>query len=221
VVFAVAGLLLARSGASETDVRKAGDRLDVRATTAPLSEVLDRLARETGMKVTYDGPPPRGRVSLTLSGVTSVQAVMSVLEGQGLNFALRMDPTSTRVDTLMIVGTAGASAPAPSAGPIPRAARAIETERETEEPDEDTPPAEGQREPSEDAQTRRPPFLPQFPNGVPNGPAMPLTLPTPGPTPPGVTSPPPGMSFPPGLTFPGMNPPASPGPPSTQPSAPQ
>ena len=111
---ALAAVLAARSGAAQTEVRRVGDKLDVKATAAPVSEVLDRIARETGMKVTYDGPPPRGRVSVTLTGVTPAQAVLSVLEGQGLNYALRMDPTGAKVETLLLVsgGTGAAAASA-------------------------------------------------------------------------------------------------------------
>src|SRR4029079_5623241 len=48
---ALAVVLGARAGGTGTAGRKAaGDRLDVRATAAPISEVLDRIARETGMK---------------------------------------------------------------------------------------------------------------------------------------------------------------------------
>jgi len=190
LLFVAVGLLGVRQAGAQTEVRRAGDRLDVRATTSPLSEVLDRLARETGMKVSYDGPPPRGRISVALSGVSSLQAVMSVLEGQGLNYALRMDPSGARVDTLMIVGgTATASAgPAPMA----RGPRAVPRDEEATADDEDTPPAEVSREEPQE-QPRRAPFpggmpgglpggLPGgFPAGLPNGPAMPLALPTPGP----------------------------------------
>src|SRR5260221_110932 len=104
------------------ELRRVGDALDVRATAAPVSEVLDRIARETGMKVTYDGAPPRARVSVTLSGVTPAQAVLRVLEGQGLNYALRMDPRAVRVETLLMVAGSGAGVgtvpPAPTR-PIP------------------------------------------------------------------------------------------------------
>ena len=91
-VLTLAIVLATRFGAAQTEVRRVGDTLDVRATAAPVAEVLDRIARETGMKVTYDGAPPRARVSVTLTGVTPAQAVLRVLEGQGLNYALRMDP---------------------------------------------------------------------------------------------------------------------------------
>src|SRR6266852_4157115 len=100
-----AALLAAAVSGAETDVRRTGDKVEVHATTAPLTEVLDRVARQTGMKVVYDGPQPRARVSLSLPPVTPAQAVLSILEGQGLNFALRMDPSGTRIETLLLVAS--------------------------------------------------------------------------------------------------------------------
>ncbi|PYQ40070.1 MAG: hypothetical protein DMF77_19555 [Acidobacteria bacterium] len=175
-VLTLAVVLAARLGAGQTEVRRVGDTLDVRASAAPVSEVLDRIARETGMKVTYDGAPPRARVSVTLSGVTPAQAVLRVLEGQGLNYALRMDPRSVRVETLLMVagsgGGMGTVAPAPPTRPIP-GTRQIDREPEVAEPDDETP-AEAPAPNPED----RKPF--PFPGG-PSGPAMPLMLPTPPP----------------------------------------
>jgi hypothetical protein len=179
-LFAVAVVLAARHGSAQTEVRVAGDKVELRATAAPLSEVLDRLARQTGMKVTYDGPPPRARLNLTLSGVTPAQAVVSVLEGQGLNYAMRMDPTATRVESLMLVaGTGSAPAPAPALAPRPDPGpRNIEREPEPPET-EDEPPSEVQAPPPDE---RRPGRFPGFP-GPPTGPAVPLQLPTPPPAP--------------------------------------
>lgn len=170
-------VLATRFGAAQTEVRRVGDTLDVHATAAPVAEVLDRIARETGMKVTYDGAPPRARVSVTLTGVTPAQAVLRVLEGQGLNYALRMDPRAVRVETLLMVAGsgAGAAAPAPTpARPIP-GTRQIDREPDVAEPDDETP-AEAPG-PSPEEQQRKP--FP-FPGG-PVGPAMPLMLPTPPP----------------------------------------
>ena len=61
---AACGLLLAVSApGAEIDVRAtAGGRVSLKVNAAPLSEVLDRLARQTGMKVVYDGAPPRALV---------------------------------------------------------------------------------------------------------------------------------------------------------------
>jgi hypothetical protein len=169
---ALAVVLVARSGGTETEVRKAGDKLDVRATAAPVSEVLDRIARETGMKVTYDGAPPRARVSVALTGVTPAQAVLAVLEGQGLNYALRMDPKSVRIETLLMVAGSGAGASVPAARPQP-GPRAIDREPDITEPEEEAP-----AEAPAPAMEQRPPF--PFPGGAPpSGPAVPLVLPTP------------------------------------------
>ena len=175
-------MLAARTGATDTEVHRNGDKLDLHATAAPVAEVLDRLAKQTGMKVSYDGPVPRGRVTLNLTGLTPVQAVVSLLEGQGLNYALRMDPTGTRVETLLLVapggsgpgGSAsgsGASGPAaPARGQMPP--RAMPREPETAEPEEDSPP-ETAPDPAEER--RMTPFQP----AMPAGPAMPLTFPPP------------------------------------------
>ena len=57
-------LLLAAAGAAsaaEVQVQTNGSLVDLEAKAAPLSEVLDRLARLTGMKLVFDGATPRGR----------------------------------------------------------------------------------------------------------------------------------------------------------------
>src|SRR5258708_20442962 len=103
---ALALLLLGVGRATaEVDVRSAGGRVDLRVNAAPLSEVLDRLSRETGTKVVYEGPPPRQLVSVSLQMRTPVEAVLSLLEGTGLSFALRMDPSGTGGHTLIIVSS--------------------------------------------------------------------------------------------------------------------
>lgn len=175
-ILTLAIMLAARFGAAQTEVRRVGDTLDVRATAAPVSEVLDRIARETGMKVTYDGSPPRARVSVTLTGVTPAQAVLRVLEGQGLNYALRMDARAVRIEALLMVAGSGAGTgtipPPTPARPIP-GTRQIDREPDVAEPDDETPAEAPAPNPEE-----RKPF--PFP-GVPSGPAMPLMLPTPPP----------------------------------------
>jgi hypothetical protein len=175
-VLTLAVALAARFGAAQTEVRRVGDTLDVRATAAPVAEVLDRIARETGMKVTYDGPPPRARVSVTLAGVTPAQAVLRVLEGQGLNYALRMDARAVRVETLLMVAGSGAGTVAPPTPTRPlQGTRQIDREPDVAEPDDETPAETPGPSPEEQ---QRKPF--PFPGG-PSGPAMPLMLPMPPP----------------------------------------
>jgi hypothetical protein len=201
-VLAAAVLLAARPGWAETDVRRAGDRVDVRATAAPVSEVLDRLARETGMKVTYDGAPPRARISVALSRVTPAQAVLSVLEGQGLNYVLRMDPTATRVDALLMVSGSGSGAGSPAAVGRVSGGRPIDREPDNAEGDEENTPTEAPaRELPREAPDEAPPAAAPAPAPAfipPIGPAVPLSLPAPGPPRP--------ATGPPTTTPPGPNP---------------
>lgn len=117
--------LVAGHAAAEVRLQARGARLDLTATAAPLTDVLDRLARQLGMKVQYDGPAPRQLVTLTLRDRTPSEAVLSVLEGQGVNFALVWDPSGVQLQTLVIAGLAGTSTPAasPARPPVEPAAR--------------------------------------------------------------------------------------------------
>jgi hypothetical protein len=99
---------------AEVTVRVSGGTVDLAATAAPLADVLDRLGRQTGMKVVYEGAAPRQLVTVSLHGRTPAEAVLSLLEGLGVNFALVADPTGTRVRTLVVAGAASVSAPAPA-----------------------------------------------------------------------------------------------------------
>ena len=151
---AVLPLFLAAGTASaEVQIRLVEGRVDVQATAAPLADVLDRLARQTGMKVVYEGPAPRFLVSVSLERRTPAEAVLATLEGLGLNYALQLDPTGTRVQTLVMAGATSPSASFRStstAAPVSRAmpppissADALDdTEmiEEVEEPQEPEPP---------------------------------------------------------------------------------
>ena len=120
VVVALSLGLAAPLASAEVAVRVAGERVDVRATAAPLADVLDALAGKTGMEVVYEGSPPRQPVTLTLEGRTPAEAVLGILEGQGLNYALIADATGTRVQTLMVAGPAGTGTISGSGAQSPR-----------------------------------------------------------------------------------------------------
>jgi hypothetical protein len=105
--FLVATLALAAAGemqARGVDVRFVGERVSVRAQAAPLSDVLDRLAQRTGMKVVWGKNLGRPNVTMVLEDCTPAEAVVRLLQGSGFNYALGLDPSGTRVETLMIVG---------------------------------------------------------------------------------------------------------------------
>jgi hypothetical protein len=115
---------LARPAAADVQVQVAGPHVELVATAAPLAEVLDRLSRQTGMKIVYEGPAPRQLVTLSLRGRTPAQTVLAVLEGQGVNFAMVTDPSGANARTLLVAGTtptpsAGTSVPARTVAPPP------------------------------------------------------------------------------------------------------
>ena len=101
--------LVAGPASAEVAVRISGGRVDLTATAAPLADVLDRLARQTGMKVVYEGPAPRQLVTVSLHGRTPAETVLAVFEGLGLNYAMVADSTGAGVQTLMVAGAASAS----------------------------------------------------------------------------------------------------------------
>jgi hypothetical protein len=108
--------ILAPVARAEVDVRVSGERVDVSATAAPLAEVLDRLAQQTGMEIVYDGQPPQQRITLAFEGRSPAEAVQGILEGQGLNYALVSDPSGKGVQTLLLAGPVGkGSSPAATA----------------------------------------------------------------------------------------------------------
>ena len=106
----VALSLVATVASAEVAVRVSAGRVDLTATAAPVADVLDRLARQTGMKVVYEGPAPRQLVTVSLHGRTPAETVLAIFEGLGLNYAMVADPTGAAVQTLMVAGAAAATA---------------------------------------------------------------------------------------------------------------
>jgi hypothetical protein len=96
-----------------------GTQVDLDATGAPLPEVLDRLARLTGMKLIFDGAPPRPLVTISVHGRSPTQTVLAVLEGLGINYALIADATGAQVQTLLVTGAAAPSSATRGRGPSP------------------------------------------------------------------------------------------------------
>jgi hypothetical protein len=116
---------VAAAPGAEVAIRvRADGRVDVRVTSAPLVAVLGRLGAQTGMKVAYQGPPPRRRVSLEVFAPNQAQAVLEVLEGLGVNYAVSMNPEGTRVLSLIVAAGAHASGAEPALAnsePVPLA----------------------------------------------------------------------------------------------------
>src|SRR5918994_503095 len=145
------GLLAALPASADVQVAVNEGRVDLSATSAPLADVLDRLARQTQMEVTYEDAPPRNLVTASVAALTPAQAVLSVLEGLGLNYALQLDRTGQQVRTLLLVASrGGTAAPMPTAAPEsapPHLRPPIPPPNEADEDlmeDDDEPPLEVQ-----------------------------------------------------------------------------
>ena len=195
--FAVLVLPLPAS-ASDVSVRLTDGRVDLSANAAPIADVLDRLSKQTGMKVVYEGPAPRQLVTLSLHGRSPAEAVLGLLEGQGLNYILIGDATGDRVQTLMMAGSAPttsrptASGSSGSRTTSPPPASGPDADEPVEEPEEEPEPAQ----------------VVQPPNGIPQLPGGPTN-------PAGATigGQAPGQNAPPAISIPGL--PAFPGAPSS------
>lgn len=167
-------LLAASPAWAEVTVTTEGERVSLRAVAAPLHTVLDQLARKTGMKVVYEGGQPRQPVTLTFEGRTATEAVLAVLEGQGVNFGLRADESGGRVVNLIVAGTATAAATtttasAPAPPPRPGAVSRPPVPEPEEEKDYGEEPPEEEVVPPGSQPPNTPPAQPPMPV-VPQGP---------------------------------------------------
>jgi hypothetical protein len=147
VLTLTAGLLsLAVMAQPELNIQVRGSAVDIRAQRVPLQQVLDNLSQKTGMKVIYDTEPPQEIVTLDLRDMGMRGALMQLLQGHGLTYAVRMDPTGTRVETLLLThGGGGALKAAPPPPPqmmMQEQAEQQEYYEEMAEPNEPPPPPE-------------------------------------------------------------------------------
>ena len=206
----MAGLLVASSllasGVVRSDTRVLLDRgrVSIHSQAAPLADILSRFAQATGTKVVYEAARPRQLVSVVIEAGSAAEAIAQLLEGQGLNYALRLDPTGTSVEMLIITGSASPTATA-EATRTPRASPP--SFRAPEEVEEEVPG--GAEEP----------FAPDAPEGLDHPP------PAPGAPPEDATNPAVGAPWPvaPGVA-PGpdpSNPQPPSGPPAPEPAPPQ
>lgn len=177
-VLAVIVLLLAAPDLrAAVEVRVDGDRVDVQATNAPLSEILDGLARQLQIKIVYEGPPPRQLLTVDLKGRTPAEALLAIVEGQGLAYALAMDRSGTKVEKLLMAG--GNNAPTSNAGPPRpplRPERPIRESVVAEEPQEEPADAEEDETPPDTGR----PVVPHGKPGEAAPPSQGVYLPAPG-----------------------------------------
>lgn len=139
MAFSIAALAATAAQAGEI-VRIVGQgRLDVDATAVPLIKVLEAVTRQAGASLTCVGRQPGQLLTITLRGVSPAEAVARLLEGTGVGYVLRTDPSGARILALELVESSAPAGAAP--------ARAARPEEETpgplgEEPGQAAPPTQ-------------------------------------------------------------------------------
>jgi hypothetical protein len=142
VLLRLAAALLAwplAAGAALSDARVLLENglVSIHSQSAPLAEVLTRFAQATGAEVVYEASRPRQPVTVAIEGASPAEAIARLLEGQGLDYVLRLDRTGTKVELLVVSGT---GSPAAASGPA--AARTSAPARVEESPEDAGEPAE-------------------------------------------------------------------------------
>lgn len=201
---ALALSLLAARSQPQIDVTLRDNRVVVRATAAPLADVLTRFAQATGAVIVYEGARPRQLVTVVIEAASPAEAVARLLEGQGLNYVVRLDPTGKVVEQLVIAGSVSPAPTPAGAARNPRAGPPV-----FRPPEEEAPAEPGEVEAPigpEEAEPSAPPSSPETPSGPaapepgqpqPPGPA---SYPEPAPESPTVPQPP---VFPGPASYPG------------------
>ena len=95
--------------------------VSISCQNAPLSAVFDMLEEVTGIEFILEDAVKSTKLSADLTDVPLAMAVQRLLEGNGVNYAVMMDPRDWgRVDKVYV--GAGGGAPARRAAPPPRRA---------------------------------------------------------------------------------------------------
>ena len=97
------------AGELRVDVRATG-AVEIAAAAVPAAELLEELARRTGMTVVYDDvAPPRVAVSVAIQAESMPAALRELLRVTGASYAFKTGRSGKSVDTVIIVGMSQAS----------------------------------------------------------------------------------------------------------------
>jgi hypothetical protein len=193
-------LLGLRSASADLDVQSKDGLLTVRARAVPLVELLDRLSRETGMKLVYMGGRPSQAITVNIEGVSESEAVSRILEGLGLSYLFQMDPSRQRVVMLIIHETTRAGSPTTAARALTPAPRDASSRQA---PSERSLPPEEAEDDSPEPSVVNPPSAPAAESSVPSPAPAEIAIRTASPSIPG--------SLPPAAMPPANQPQAAPG----------
>jgi hypothetical protein len=103
----------------EPEIRAAGGEVTIHARNLPLSQILDRLSAATGMDLTYEGARPTTPVTVSVDGISEVEAILKLMEGLGISYVFRTDAAGQRVDLLIVSGSGSGKVMAAAQSPGP------------------------------------------------------------------------------------------------------
>jgi hypothetical protein len=103
VMIAAGSALLAGSLPAAERVRVNGQCVDIHAAAVPLADLLQELARRTGVQLAFEGGDPRQTITVDLKCGKPTDALLGVLEGQGLNYVMQMSPDGARAEKLVLI----------------------------------------------------------------------------------------------------------------------
>ncbi len=158
------------------EVGFSGGRITVRASGAPVSLVLERIADVTGMTLSFTDGRPADTVSLTLHGVNPSEAIARILEGLGVDYALGTSADGSRVNVLVVTGRGLQASARPDR--VTASVQAGSSLAEAEENRTDAQPLDLAAAPASPPEPPRPPGV-ELPRAAhPPLPARPSDLPT-------------------------------------------
>jgi len=102
------------SGFADLDIQAKNGLLTLRARGVPLTDVLQSLSRQTGLRVVYEGPRPSHLITANIEELPEVEALSRLFEGLGVNYAYQSDASGQRVELLIV---SGSTPPDPSGAP--------------------------------------------------------------------------------------------------------
>jgi hypothetical protein len=169
-IFALAVALAVGVSAEGSEVLASPGGVTIRTEATPVSQVLDQLAKEAGIRIIYDGPPPRDLVTVDRHSRTLAEAIPALLEGLGLSYVLKMDASGTEVETLFLAGRAAlgttVAAASPASSSRAERIRQILEQRRAQEQEPAAPSEDSVDEPPVPADEPEGPPPDSFPDAV-------------------------------------------------------
>lgn len=126
-VWPLALLLLAADVSSpvrSVEVRSGGGRLDVQARGALVVHVLDEIARQTGMRVLYEGDVGAVRLTATVAGAPA-DVVLRLVGSAGFGCVLQLAGDGPAVRTVVVAAGAAAGVDHSAAAASPTADKRV------------------------------------------------------------------------------------------------